>query len=321
MGADRRSDLRENFTIAILGAGSLGQLWAGYLPPSATVFLTRPNSTANKADHDLLKYQLRRPDGTELSCTVPCLDAGTINPSLLLVTTKAGDTLTALGEQLPELPKSMPIVLFQNGMGSQSAVAHAWPDHPILAASTTEGAHRPRSDVLVHAGRGQTWVGGFNPAGLGYAEEVTEQLKTSGLSVHRDADIRSRLWEKLVVNAGINAFTAILDCPNADILHHPYFLEHIDALSHEISKVMATEIAQPLSPETIKERIEFVAISTASNTSSMRSDRQRGRRTEIRVINGYLVAKGLAAGIPTPVNRMLSEQVKDLTEAKVYETN
>jgi 2-dehydropantoate 2-reductase len=46
----------------------------------------------------------------------------------------------------------------------------------------------------------------------------------------------------------------------------------------------------------------------------MRSDCQRGRKTEIDVINGYIAERGQAAGIPTPVNQMLVRKVKGLTE-------
>ena len=52
---------------------------------------------------------------------------------------------------------------------------------------------------------------------------------------------------------------------------------------------------------------------TAANTSSMRSDVRQGRRTEIDYINGYLVRVGLRHGIATPVNRMLTERVRQLT--------
>jgi 2-dehydropantoate 2-reductase len=237
-----------------------------------------------------------------------------IDPVLLLVTTKAGDAQAALDPVLQHLDQRVPVVLFQNGLGCQQAIADRWPDRPILAASTTEGANRPDPYLLVHAGRGQTWVGGLTDAGRRCTPQAVEQLAASGLVVHGEADINQRLWGKLAVNAGINAFTAILDCPNGDILAHPFFLEQIDGLTEEIANVMALEASHPLSAKDIKTRIENVAISTEKNTSSMRSDRQQGRKTEIDVINGYIADRGQALGIATPVNQMLTRQVKELIE-------
>lgn len=301
--------------IAILGAGSLGQLWAGYLPAGSAVFLSRASSSpAASVELSILEYRLKYPEGSETSCRIPVLPASAIHPSLLLVTTKAGDTLNALEQVLPGLPNDVPVILFQNGMGSQQTIADLWPDRPILAASTTEGANRPASGILVHAGTGQTWIGGLTTRGPDCVTPVVQRLSDSGLVIHAETDIQQRLWDKLVVNAGINAFTAILDCANGDILAHPFFLEHIDPLSEEIARVMATEASHPVSAAEIKTRIQAVATSTAKNTSSMRGDRQRGRKTEIDVINGYILERGQAAGIATPVNQMLVRQVKELTE-------
>lgn len=303
--------------IAILGAGSLGQLWAGYLPAGHCVFLSRLSSSAASARHEpsCLEYRLEQPDASDIHCSVAISPLADTRPDLVLVTTKAGDTLNALEQLMPQLGNTIPVVLFQNGMGCQQAVADRWPTRPVLAASTTEGANRPQSGTLVHAGRGQTWVGGLTNNGIRCLSETVRQLSLSGLVVHSEADIHQRMWDKLVVNAGINAFTAILDCPNGDILAHPFFLEHIDPLAREISAVMALEASQSLSTDEIKSRIYEVATATAMNTSSMRSDFQRGRETEIDSINGYIERQGQAAGIATPVNQMLTRRVKDLTES------
>jgi 2-dehydropantoate 2-reductase len=306
-GADTAS---EDGPIAILGAGSLGRLWAGYLPAGHAVFLSHPSRPLSGPIH----YRLKRLEGTESVCQIPVRALNGARPSLLLVTTKAGDTVDALEQALPSLPADMPIVLFQNGLGCQQAVAHGWPDRPVLAASTTEGANRPEDNLLVHAGRGRTWTGALTDSGQHRVAVAVAQLRSSGLTVEEEPDIQQRLWDKLVVNSGINAFTTILDCPNGDILTDPFFLKHIDDLSGEIAQVMATETRHPLSAEEVRGRICAVATSTAENTSSMRSDRQRGRKTEINVINGYIAERGQAAGIATPVNQMLVRRVKDLTE-------
>lgn len=305
-----------NGIIAILGAGSLGQLWAGHLPAGKVAFVPRRGSTAGPVAESL-DYRLRQFNGPVLSVTVPWLTAATDKPTLLLVTTKAGDTLDALESWLPDLPPDIPIVLFQNGMGSQQAVAEHWPHRPVLAASTTEGANRPEPGYTVHAGRGTTWVGALTDSAKPLLDPVVEALATSGLTVYPEANIHQRLWDKLVINAGINAFTAILNCHNGDILGNRFYLEHIDGLCTEIAAVLKAEGCQPLAAADIRERIEAVARSTATNTSSMLGDRQRGRTTEIDSINGYVARRGRAHGIEVPVNQMLTERVQQLSaEAK-----
>ena len=292
--------------IAIVGAGSLGRLWAATLPAGQVAFVPRPGQAPEPAS-----YRFQPLEGESFSVTVPWLQRGQ-SPELLLVTTKAGDTLEALKGAVSSIASSTPIVLFQNGLGSQQQVSEAWPQRPVLAASTTEGANRPEPGLTVHAGRGATWLGALNPAGQPLVVWVARQLGDSGLAVHPEQDILGRLWQKLVINAGINAFTAILDCHNGEILEQPYYQQWINPLCEEISSLLAAAGQPQQTPAALRESIEVVARKTAANTSSMRADVLAGRPTEIDFINGYLARLGQQHGIPTPVNQMLTEQVQQL---------
>ncbi|WP_372964057.1 ketopantoate reductase family protein [Marinobacter sp.] len=292
--------------IAILGAGSLGRLWAAKLPAGQVAFVPRPEQSAKQ-----LAYKLRPLQGPDEQVIVPWLDYSQPT-SLLIVTTKAGDTVNALAPILARFPSDTPIVLFQNGLGSQQRVAETWPDRPVLAATTTEGANRPEAGLTIHAGQGETWVGALTTTGKIHLTNSVSLLALSSLTVHAEQDILSKLWQKLIINAGINAFTAILNCPNGEILAHPFYLQWISPLCDEISKLMSASRQKEQSAKAIQNAIETVARRTARNTSSMRADILAGRNTEIDFINGYLVRLGQDYGIDTPVNQMLTEQVKQL---------
>ncbi|HET8849752.1 MAG TPA: 2-dehydropantoate 2-reductase [Marinobacter sp.] len=297
--------------IAILGAGSLGRLWAASLPPGQVSFVPRP-STERFALNPPVCYRFQTADGSARNVAVPWLSQDH-TPTLCLVTTKAGDTLNALAPVLPQLPGTCPIVLFQNGLGSQQQVAGRWPDRPILAATTTDGANRPEPDALVHAGRGETWVGPLTKSAQPALGGVVEALCESGLRVQGTSDILPRLWQKLIVNAGINPITALLDCPNGAILDAPFYQRWIHPLCLELSALLRAAGQPAQNAETLQARIEAIARATAANTSSMRADVMAGRQTEIDFINGYLVRLGQQLGIDTPVNRMLTERVQQLT--------
>lgn len=297
--------------IAILGAGSLGRLWAASLPPGQVAFVPRPGADHATLDQPV-SYRFQPPDGNTRSVIVPWLKPEQA-PTLSLVTTKAGDTLNALLPTLPAWPHSCPVVLFQNGLGSQQQVADHFPERPILAATTTDGANRPEPDRLVHAGRGETWVGPMTANAGALLEEVVTTLSQSGFAVQGTPDILPRLWQKLIVNAGINPFTALLDCPNGAILDAPFYQQWIAPLCGEISALLPAAGQPAQSAQELQARIETVAQATAANTSSMRADVLAGRPTEIEFINGYLARLGQQLGIDTPVNRMLTERVQQLT--------
>ncbi|KAA1173751.1 ketopantoate reductase family protein [Marinobacter salinexigens] len=295
--------------IGILGAGALGRLWAALLPEHQSCFLPRPDTDPAASP---VRYTFQNLDGKPTTITRPWLTLPT-DISLLLVTTKAGDTVEALDSWLPHISSKVPVLLLQNGLGSQQAVAEHWPDRPILAASTTEGANRPTPDQLKHAGQGDTWIGPLTSAAAPLTERVVESLQPSGLRIHCEQDILPRLWQKLVINAGINPFTALLNCPNGDILDNDFFQQKIIPLCAEIAQLMSAEGIEGAAPEELRNRIENVARATARNTSSMRADTLAGRCTEIDFINGYLVRLGQKLGIPTPVNQLLTHQVKQLS--------
>jgi len=294
--------------IGILGAGALGRLWAALLPPGQVCYLPRPEQPAPSPLH----YVLHTPEQHTRAVTLPPLaDASAL--TLLLVTTKAGDALPAVTAWLPKIPPRVPVVLFQNGLGSQQAVAEHFPERPLLAASTTEGANRPDAATLIHAGRGETWIGALTEAGRPLLEDSVRILSASGLVLHATEHIHERLWQKLLINAGINPFTAILNCRNGELLDAPLFRRHIRPLCAEIAALMAAAgVAHP-GAEELQAQIEAVARRTAANTSSMLADVRQGRKTEIDYINGYLVRLGSELGIPTPVNRMLTERIRQLS--------
>jgi 2-dehydropantoate 2-reductase len=294
--------------IGILGAGSLGRLWGAMLPAGGVAFIARPGEPTGAS----VDYRFRPFEGPESQVRIPFLQPGD-EPELILVTTKAGDTLDAVAGVINQFAIDTPILLFQNGLGIQQAVAKRWPERPILAASTTEGANRPESGLLVHAGTGDTWVGPMtSPAKVTVRKAVT-MLATSGMKIHPETDIVQRLWQKLIINAGINPYTAILDCPNGKILDAPLYQSTIDQLCLELSQLMDAAVRIRQTPDALRERIEQVARNTAGNTSSMRADVQRGRQTEIDFINGYVAKLGKELGIETPVNQMLTERVQQLS--------
>jgi len=61
------------------------------------------------------------------------------------------------------------------------------------------------------------------------------------------------------------------------------------------------------------DHVKGIARATGGNISSMRQDVEKGRATEIDVINGAVDREGTSLGIPTPVNRVLAMLIKGLS--------
>ena len=63
-------------------------------------------------------------------------------------------------------------------------------------------------------------------------------------------------------------------------------------------------------PADIVETVIGLAQSMPNQLSSTAQDLARGKPSEIDYLNGYVVAKGIVAGIPTPTNLALQVMVR-----------
>ena len=130
-------------------------------------------------------------------------------------------------------------------------------------------------------------------------------------------DVDRLLWSKLIVNVGINALTALLRVPNGS-LAQVRECELLMAQAVNEAVAVARALGINLDDDQPLDRVHQVCALTAPNRSSMLQDILRGAPTEIEVINGAIVAKGRAVGIPTPVNLLLTQLVKALEATVSY---
>src|SRR6266508_3277712 len=299
--------------IGIIGAGALGSLIAFYLSEHADVWLlSRRREQIDAINRNGLRRELDGAEDTRRPRAAA--DPAEIGPcDIVLVLTKSYATAWA-AEQARQLvrtegrglrtdsehhalsPQSSilsPIVVtLQNGLGNRELLALAL------------GAARVR-----HAGQGAT-VFGAAPDRAQMATLVA-LFNTCGLPAELSDDLDALVWGKLVVNAGINALTALLRVPNGAL-----------AASAEARALMAGAIAEAAAvAQACGTVVPYddplahtlaVARATSANHSSMLQDVLRGSPTEIDAINGAVAREGLRLGVPTPVNSMLAALVRAL---------
>ncbi len=185
------------------------------------------------------------------------------------------------------------LLLLQNGLGSQQAVAARLPRSRCLFASSTEGAFRDGDFRVVFAGRGHTWLG--DPRDTS-APAWLAQLSQAGIPHSWSDDILERLWRKLALNCAINPLTVLHDCRNGGLRQHP---EEIAALCDELGQLLHAS-GYDAAARSLLEDVRAVIDATAANYSSMHQDVTRGRRTEIGYLLGYACQHGQRLGLPLP---------------------
>lgn len=295
--------------VVVFGAGSLGSLVGGLLARAHDVTLVGREPHISRIREAGLHVT-----GEFDFCVHPT--ARTDSPTradLAVVTVKSFDTPEA-ADALVDVDLEATLSL-QNGMGNEATLA-AVLDCPVLAGTCTYGAMRPEPGVVDCTGIGKVVLGAREGGESAPAQRVGTAFDEGGFVTEVATDMPSRLWEKLAVNAGINATTALARVDNGALLSGPANEVATEA-GREVARV-AREHGIMLSDEAAAAAVERVAEATAANSSSMRQDMLSERRTEVNAISGYVVDN--AAGVSVPVNRTLANLLRAWEHARGLRT-
>ncbi|MGQ7959372.1 putative 2-dehydropantoate 2-reductase [Pseudomonas sp. SP16.1] len=275
----------------VLGAGSLGSLWAVRLAraglPVRLILRSAERLAAYQTAGGLTLIERGEPRCYAIPAELPQADAPIHR---LLLACKAYDAAAAAAQLAPRLAVGAELVLLQNGLGSQEAVAQRLPRQRCLFASSTEGAFRQADFQVVFAGNGHTWLG--DPADP-LPPPWLDELERAGIPHQWSPDILARLWRKLALNCSINPLSVLHDCRNGGLREHP---AEVATLCAELVELLQ-RCGQPAAAEQLHEEVQRVIEATAANYSSMHQDVARGRRTEIAYLLGYACAAARRHGL------------------------
>ena len=301
--------------VAIVGAGAMGSLFGSLLAEAGhNVWLfdvwqehiEAVNQNGMTVDFD------GKTRNIELQAAS---DPGKIGESeLVLIFVKSTQTKAAAQTAARLAGPDGLVMTLQNGMGNAEAIAQTISSDRILVGTTAHGSTMLKAGSIRHAGAGPTTVGMWSQGESGFkkAQQIADQFTQTGIQTAAVKDVRPVLWDKLLVNIGINAITALTGIKNGQILD----LELTKNLSREAVKEAAS-VAQAQDINIRNDAVDHVfqvAAATATNRSSMGQDVDQCRPTEIDAINGFVVREAERLGIAAPVNRTLTALVQTLEE-------
>jgi len=234
-------------------------------------------------------------------------------PDYVLICVKAIKTREAGEEITPWLPKKSIIATLQNGIGNIETLTEIFGKERVVGGVTSEGSTVLGWGRIRHAGRGSTIFGPEDSRSARLANLVSAFNK-AGFKAESAADVEGLIWGKLIINAGINALTAITRLKNGrlpDIEVACLVME--EAVREAAAVAEAKKIRLPY-PDSFR-RVLDVCRDTAGNTSSMLQDILNKKATEVDYINGAIVREGDALGMPTPTNRVLTSMIQAIQES------
>jgi 2-dehydropantoate 2-reductase len=230
--------------------------------------------------------------------------------AIVLFCVKTLDTEEAARILAPHLSSGAIVVSLQNGVDNveriRAASGIAAIPSVVYVAAAMSGPGR-----IKHSGRGDL-VLGRTP--LDAAMRVSNCFTRAGVPCRISENIDGELWAKLVWNCAGNAITALGRASYGQIARSESALETFLAAANEtISVARAAGISLP--PVDLANANVKLARDLGEATSSTAQDVQRGKRTEIDSLNGYVARRGAELGVPTPVNSTLTALIKLLEES------
>ncbi len=233
-------------------------------------------------------------------------DPADIGPvDLVLFVVKLWDTETAAKAVAPLIGPETAVVSLQNGVRKDDILRNVLGEPAVMGGACYIAAQIAQPGVIRHSGTMQKLVfGEYDGKRSMRAEAFLDACRQAGVEAEISADIRRTIWEKFVFLVGLSGLTTTIRKPIGPIRSNP----RTRALLHDaMREVVAVGRAQgvQLAADFADNRLAFSDGLPATMTSSMHNDLERGNRLEVDGLSGGVVELGGAAGVPTPVNRVI----------------
>ncbi|SFH92084.1 ketopantoate reductase [Tindallia magadiensis] len=297
--------------ISIIGSGAMGCLFGYYLVKAkaeVTLIDTWQEHIEVIQNHGLTIVDGHHTNRVHIKAFSDAYQQ-TEKMDLIIIFVKAYDTRNALEKSLHLIGENTRIMTLQNGVGNIEVISEFISKEKIIGGTTAHGAMLKEKGVVVHAGKGKTRIGRIEGENGKREETICAFLNEAKIDTDIEKNIDGLIWDKLLVNVGINGLTAILDIENGKLLEREETETLMKKLVMEAIRVAEEAKIQISYPDPLH-HVKAVAKATGNNRSSMLQDLSRGKKTEIEYINGAIVKKGKELGIPTPYNDFLQQLVR-----------
>jgi len=294
--------------IAVMGAGAIGCYYGGMLARAGqdVMLIGRPQHVDAVRRGGLQLETKTLDERVQLQASTDADAARDAN--LILFCVKSQDTEAAGKALAPHVARDASIVSLQNGVDNAERLA-AVLGREVIAAVVYVAVEMAGPGHVRHHGRAELVIGRSRAS-----DDIVALFACAGVPVEISENVAGVLWAKLIVNCAYNALSAITQLPYGRLVQG----EHIAAVMCDVvdeclavARAAAVEV-----PGDMHKAAHRIAESMPGQFSSTAQDLARGKKTEIDYLNGVVVRKGDALGVPTPANRTLLALVKLLEAAR-----
>jgi len=300
--------------IAVVGAGAVGSFFGAMLARAGhqVTLIGRPAHVQAIQSHGL-QLHLAHADGVESVPMTATTELAVLRQAdLVLFCVKSTDTAAVARSMAAYVPPQAIIMSLQNGVENSALIASELPN-PVIPSVVYVATEISAPGCVKHHGRGELVIGSMQPTRLDKAPQTLADIvalfASAQVPVQISQDVMVDLWSKLLINCVFNAISGLAQTSYGKLAVVDSIQTTQTALLREVIAVARAD-GTHLDEVSAMQAVSTITKTMAGQKSSTAQDMARSKPSEIDHLNGFVVRRGQALGVPTPVNQALYALVK-----------
>ena len=299
--------------ITIIGAGAMGAVYAALLhdtDPGCVSFAARGNRAQRlRLDGLVVNGKLYK-----ISVIPP--EENSEPADLIMVAVKNQHLAEAIRDMRDFVGPETIIISVMNGIDSEEQIGAVYGMDKVLYCVNL-GIDALREDNrVIYTTQGTLYFGeATNPFPTKRVKRVQELFSKAGIVHETPLDMKRVLWRKFMINVGINQTSAVLDAPYAVFQNSSQARELMESAMREVIQ-LAQKAGVNLSEDDIRGFEPVLTRLNPQGKTSMLQDVDAGRKTEVEMFAGKVIALGSLYNVSVPVNQMLFDKIRAIESKK-----
>lgn len=297
--------------VTIVGMGALGLMYGALMEEAngkGTVSFLMDDERLIKHKSDIYKV-----NGKEVSFKM--IGKEEAEPAdLAIFATKYSGLDEAIELMKSSISEDTIIISVMNGIISEEIIKRHFSDNNLLYC-LGEGMDAMRDGTeLTYSRMGQLRIGAVKDEQKKAEKALHDFFEKVKMPHVVDADIMHSLWGKFMLNVGVNQTCMVYETTYGEVTSKPEYKEKLLGAMDEVISISKAEGINL----TMKDRDYYFGLLLTLNPDgypSMRQDAVAKRKSEVDMFAGTVIELGEKHNIPTPINKMYYERVKEIESA------
>ncbi|MCR5591697.1 MAG: ketopantoate reductase family protein [Lachnospiraceae bacterium] len=294
----------------IIGMGALGLLFGDMITDADrenTVFLM------DKERYERHSKDTYRINGVEKTFNLANADSPDSVPfetaDFVIIATKYNGLDDAISMMKPYAGDDTVIISLLNGIISEDIIARTY-NRDNIVDCVPIGMDAMRDGCSVnYTQKGRLQIGIRQQSQQGAFERLRAFFDTAHVPYESVDDIRHAMWNKFMINVGVNQTCMVYETTYAGALNDPEAFSSLKKAMQEVIELASCEGVM-LTNEDYENDLKILGGLNPEGYPSMRQDAVAKRFSEVELFAGTMLKLAEKHGIDTPANRRYYEEIK-----------